>query len=530
MSTTTTLQFQSTLSLGLVASSSSTVELSGSIQQSTFVGNTPSTVLFFLALAVGVIIALLFVYFTLRYFVRSRYGLHVYSFLRRGSFFSNRNDRAVPYQPLNRELQEHLNYLRTHHFLRDEFLERRLMGNRRRRRRRGRFAKMKKLTAEEVEKLFPKTSYEEWMRTGSELTAVEPVVREGDPGSPSAAPEIEETITADISAPPGNTSVIELRELSHPKNELLTNTQSLVTLGCETTDKGELHFDSGLCAICLEIYEDDDVVRGLVCGHVFHSDCVDPWLIRRRACCPICKRDYYRETGRGDAETGPENGAEAEATGVTSDPASGENTAGSDSPADAVDLAQQNDEDLINYEFLRNDPNLQALLQELVPLSERVRVILQEHPDLDLEARAHELAEIKRGGLLRRMIWRLMGISYTDIYHWAVIRLYQDQMIAADGQDAQENTGTLATGTTETADAQPDSSSEGDIVDNSGADGDGQLPGNPQTRAEPETQTGAVASPAEHQLRSGSLTPLPMEDAEEDLSDATRRQMVDRMV
>lgn len=529
MSSTTTLQFQPALSLGLVASSSSPGDNTGNIQQSTFVGNTPSTVLFFLALAVGVIIALLFVYFTLRYFVRSRYGLHVYSFLRRGSFFSSRNDRAVPYQPLNRELQEHLNYLRTHHFLRDEFLERRLMGNRRRRRRRGRFAKMKKLTPEEVEKLFPKTSYEEWMRTGSELAAVEPVVREGDPTSPSAVAEIEETITADITAPPGNTSVIELHELKAPKNELLSNTQSLVNLGSETTDKGELHFDSGLCAICLEIYEDDDVVRGLVCGHVFHSDCVDPWLTRRRACCPICKRDYYRETGRGDAEPGSENGAEGEAAGATTEPAAEENPAGSDSPVAEVDNAQQNDEDLINYEFLRNDPNLQTLLQELIPLSERVRVILQEHPELDLESRGRELAEIKRGGILRRIVWRLMGISYTDIYHWAVIRLYHDHMVATSGEDGQGSNGTPAI-EAETADAQPETSSDGNIVDNaSGADTDGQQPENPRTEAEPEAQTDTAATASLLQLRSGSLTPRLMEDAEEDLSDATRRQMVERM-
>ncbi|KAL8932154.1 MAG: hypothetical protein Q9211_006493 [Gyalolechia sp. 1 TL-2023] len=47
------------------------------------------------------------------------------------------------------------------------------------------------------------------------------------------------------------------------------------------------------CAICIDTLEDDDDVRGLTCGHAFHAGCLDPWLTSRRACCPLCKADYY---------------------------------------------------------------------------------------------------------------------------------------------------------------------------------------------------------------------------------------------
>jgi hypothetical protein len=63
------------------------------------------------------------------------------------------------------------------------------------------------------------------------------------------------------------------------------------------------------CAICLDLLEDDDDVRGLTCGHAFHGVCVDPWLTGRRACCPLCKADYYTPKPRpeGEAATATSN-------------------------------------------------------------------------------------------------------------------------------------------------------------------------------------------------------------------------------
>ncbi|KAI9731559.1 MAG: hypothetical protein M1834_004679 [Cirrosporium novae-zelandiae] len=56
------------------------------------------------------------------------------------------------------------------------------------------------------------------------------------------------------------------------------------------------------CAICLDNIEDNDDIRGLTCGHAFHSPCLDPWLTTRRACCPLCKADYYTPKPRTQEE------------------------------------------------------------------------------------------------------------------------------------------------------------------------------------------------------------------------------------
>ncbi|CAL3972477.1 unnamed protein product [Diplocarpon coronariae] len=59
------------------------------------------------------------------------------------------------------------------------------------------------------------------------------------------------------------------------------------------------------CAICIDTLEDDDEVRGLTCGHAFHATCLDPWLTGRRACCPLCKADYYTPKPRPEGEPEP---------------------------------------------------------------------------------------------------------------------------------------------------------------------------------------------------------------------------------
>jgi hypothetical protein len=57
--------------------------------------------------------------------------------------------------------------------------------------------------------------------------------------------------------------------------------------------------DSG-CPICLEPFGVGHVVRTIIpCGHIFHKDCLDPWL-QQRATCPVCKYNIQQRLERLD--------------------------------------------------------------------------------------------------------------------------------------------------------------------------------------------------------------------------------------
>ena len=45
--------------------------------------------------------------------------------------------------------------------------------------------------------------------------------------------------------------------------------------------------ESCTCSICTESFVQGARLRRLPCGHAFHTDCVDPWLLERSATCPL---------------------------------------------------------------------------------------------------------------------------------------------------------------------------------------------------------------------------------------------------
>ena len=59
-----------------------------------------------------------------------------------------------------------------------------------------------------------------------------------------------------------------------------------------TTPKNVVDSELLQCSICLSNYEEDDVIRVLVCGHHFHKSCCDAWLVANPS-CPVCRSNPF---------------------------------------------------------------------------------------------------------------------------------------------------------------------------------------------------------------------------------------------
>ncbi|XP_034117933.2 uncharacterized protein LOC117576905 [Drosophila albomicans] len=69
--------------------------------------------------------------------------------------------------------------------------------------------------------------------------------------------------------------------------------------------------DAEKCAICLSLFEIENDVRRLPCMHLFHTDCVDQWLVTNKH-CPICRVDIETHMAK-DALVPSSSGAAAAA-------------------------------------------------------------------------------------------------------------------------------------------------------------------------------------------------------------------------
>ncbi|KAM9476595.1 RING finger protein 150a [Clarias gariepinus] len=74
--------------------------------------------------------------------------------------------------------------------------------------------------------------------------------------------------------------------------------KAISKLQVRTIKKGDKETESEFdnCAVCIEGYKANDVVRILPCRHVFHKSCVDPWLQDHRT-CPMCKMNILKALG-----------------------------------------------------------------------------------------------------------------------------------------------------------------------------------------------------------------------------------------
>lgn len=77
------------------------------------------------------------------------------------------------------------------------------------------------------------------------------------------------------------------------------------------------------CVVCLDDFEDREAVKVIpACGHVFHPQCIDQWLVVHRS-CPVCRCSRIYGGGDNGSECrcsriywGGDNGSESDEDGT----------------------------------------------------------------------------------------------------------------------------------------------------------------------------------------------------------------------
>ncbi|XP_071613486.1 E3 ubiquitin-protein ligase RNF128 isoform X3 [Heliangelus exortis] len=156
--------------------------------------------------------------------------------------------------------------------------------------------------------------------------------------------------------------------------------------------------DGDTCVVCIELYKPNEVVRILTCNHLFHKNCIDPWLLEHRT-CPMCKCDILKVLG---IEVDVEEGAESvqatvsRSSGISNVPAVHEEDNRSETASSGYASVQGADESVLEEhapsESVSADDNMHLVNNESQPSAVNV---LPHADNPSFEADETQVGEVK---------------------------------------------------------------------------------------------------------------------------------------
>lgn len=248
-------------------------------------GSLATTIVFAVAISLAGIVIAGLSFVSTRGFLRSTFGIYDPVFKSRRGFSSNLNPNSPVYVIHPYVIYKGMTYL--------------MYGNANITGRRIKVKKLEVLTLKQLEDFFPLQTYKDWLDGGKEEVNERNKNKVGymETFETDSVIEIVPSNIEEFKEDAEHTEM-DITEMKPEKRAEYSITSPY--LDCHELQKYSTtkHYTSGICAICLEDLQDEDQVRGLLCGHVFHKLCIDPWLTHRKGYCPTCKKDLYIEVNK----------------------------------------------------------------------------------------------------------------------------------------------------------------------------------------------------------------------------------------
>ena len=102
---------------------------------------------------------------------------------------------------------------------------------------------------------------------------------------------VEQQIIDEICPNPDKMSYEQLLELEEGLGNVNKGlTKDKINKIPEKLFRKALFDDNSQCIICMEGFNENELVKQLPCRHIFHTDCINHWLCQQKN-CPFCKAE-----------------------------------------------------------------------------------------------------------------------------------------------------------------------------------------------------------------------------------------------